>query len=107
LQHHRHRAQQTPSLPWPPGHQLALPFEPTTHAQRLEHALGHSRVKMALDSLGYRYGHTIVWQLVALYTQAHPPAQPEKCLPNPGERPQQAMAPHQVWFVDVRCRVHA
>jgi hypothetical protein len=27
--------------------------------------LGHYRVKMALDSLGYRHGHTTVWQLVA------------------------------------------
>ena len=36
--------------------------------------LGHYRVKMALDSLGYRYGHTTVWQMVALYKQAHPPA---------------------------------
>jgi transposase len=27
--------------------------------------LGHDRVKMALDSLGYRHGHTTVWQLVA------------------------------------------
>jgi transposase len=35
--------------------------------------LGHYRVKMALDSLGYRYGHTSVWQMVALYKQAHPP----------------------------------
>ena len=33
--------------------------------------LGHYRVKMALDSLGYRYGHTTVWQMVALYKQAH------------------------------------
>jgi hypothetical protein len=34
--------------------------------------LGHYRVKMALDALGYRYGHTTVWQMVALYKQAHP-----------------------------------
>jgi hypothetical protein len=34
--------------------------------------LGHYRVKMALDALGYRHGHTTVWQLVALYKQAHP-----------------------------------
>lgn len=64
--------------------------------------LGHYRVKMALDSLGYRYGHTTVWQLVALYKQAHPPAQPEKRPPNPDERPRQATAPHQVWCIDVR-----
>jgi transposase InsO family protein len=49
--------------------------------------LGHYRVKMALDSLGYRYGHTTVWQMVALYKQAHP-------------RPQPATGPPQVWFVD-------
>jgi transposase InsO family protein len=64
--------------------------------------LGHYRVKMALDSLGYRYGHTTVWQMVALYKQAHPPAPRQRRLPNPDERPQQATAPHQVWFVDVR-----
>jgi len=64
--------------------------------------LGHYRVKMALDSLGYRYGHTTVWQMVALYTQAHPPAPRQTRLPNPAERPQPATAPHQVWFVDVR-----
>ena len=64
--------------------------------------LGHYRVKMALDSLGYRYGHTTVWQMVALYKQAHPHPQPEKRSSNPAERPQPAAAPHQVWFVDLR-----
>ena len=36
--------------------------------QRLDHHpwLGHDRVKMALEALGYRYGHTTVWQMVAL-----------------------------------------
>jgi transposase len=48
--------------------------------------LGHYRVKMALDSLGYRYGHTTVWQMVALYQQAYPPAPAEKRPPNPDER---------------------
>jgi transposase InsO family protein len=64
--------------------------------------LGHSRVKMALDSLGYRYGHTTVWQMVALYKEAHPHPQREPRLPNPAERPKQATTPHQVWFVDLR-----
>jgi transposase InsO family protein len=64
--------------------------------------LGHDRVKMALDSLGYRYGHTTVWQMVALYKEAHPRPQKEARLPHPGERPQQATVPHQVWCVDVR-----
>jgi transposase InsO family protein len=64
--------------------------------------LGHYRVKMALDSLGYRYGHTTVWQMVALYKQAHLPAPRQKYLPNPDERPQHATAPHQVWCIDVR-----
>ena len=64
--------------------------------------LGHDRVKMALDSLGYRYGHTTVWQMVALYKQAHPPRRREKRLPNPDERPKQAAAPHQIWFADLR-----
>jgi hypothetical protein len=64
--------------------------------------LGHYRVKMALDSLGYRYGHTAVWQMVALYKQAHPPAPRPTRLPNPDERPQQAMTPHQFWFIHVR-----
>jgi hypothetical protein len=43
-----------------------------------------------------------VWQLVALYIQAHPPSPSEKRPPNPDERPRQTTAPHQVWFVDVR-----
>jgi hypothetical protein len=198
LRLHHHRAQQAPSPPWPPGHQLRLPFAPTAHAQRLEQALGpehllvrlrtsreypteeqarwriiellevgfrprriaallaidphlvyhwqrrfkaggllalstqrrgpssittrvpvhvmmevfpwldnnpllgHYRVKMALDALGHRSGHTTVWQLVALYKEAHPPAPRQQRLPNPDERPQQATAPHQVWFADLR-----
>ena len=60
--------------------------------------LGHYRVKMALDALGYRYGHTTVWQTVALYKHAHPSAQRESHSPNPAKRPQQATAR----FVDVR-----
>jgi Integrase core domain/Homeodomain-like domain len=64
--------------------------------------LGHYRVKMALDSLGYRYGHTTVWQMVALYKQAHPRPPQEPRPPNAAERPLQAMAPHQVWFADLR-----
>jgi transposase len=64
--------------------------------------LGHYRVKMALDALGYRYGHTTVWQMVALYKQAHLPPPREPRTPNPGERPPQAAAPHQVWFADLR-----
>jgi transposase InsO family protein len=64
--------------------------------------LGHYRVKMALDSLGYRYGHTTVWQMVALYKQAHPRPPREPRVPNPAERPKATTAPHQVWFVDIR-----
>jgi transposase InsO family protein len=71
--------------------------------QLLDHnpLLGHSRVKMALDSLGYRDGHTPVWQMVALYQRAHPPAR-DKRPPNPDERSRRATTPHQVWLVDVR-----
>ena len=43
--------------------------------------LGHYRVKMALDSLGYRYGHTTVWQMVALYKQAHLPSRARSARP--------------------------
>jgi hypothetical protein len=57
---------------------------------------------MALDSLGYRDGHTTVWQLVALYKEAHPLAKRATHLPNADERPHAATAPHQVWFADVR-----
>jgi transposase len=64
--------------------------------------LGHYRVKMALDSLGYRYGHTTVWLLVALYKEAHPTPTRATRLPNPEERPHLATAPHQVWFADLR-----
>jgi len=68
----------------------------------IRHGQGHYRVKMALDSLGYRYGYILVWQMVAFYKQAHPAPQKEKRDPNPDERPKQATHPHQVWFVDVR-----
>lgn len=64
--------------------------------------LGHYRVKMALDSLGYRYGHTTVWQMVAFYKQAHPTPPKEKHTPTPEEQPLQASRPHQIWFVDLR-----
>jgi transposase InsO family protein len=72
--------------------------------QRLDNhpLLGHYRIKMALDSLGYRYGHTTVWQMVTLYREAYPRPQKATRLPPPGERPQQATVPHEVWFVDVR-----
>jgi transposase len=64
--------------------------------------LGHYRVKMALDALGYRYGHTTVWQMVALYKQAHPRPTPPPHTPKTAERPLPTTAPHQVWFIDVR-----
>jgi len=64
--------------------------------------LGHWRVKMALDSLGYRHGHTTVWQVVACYRQAHPPSKAPKKVRDPKQRPKQATAPHQVWFIDLR-----
>jgi transposase InsO family protein len=64
--------------------------------------LGHYRVKMALDSLGYRYGHMTVWAMVALYKQAHHTPPRAKRPLNPDERPKQATAPHQVWFADIR-----
>jgi transposase InsO family protein len=64
--------------------------------------LGHDRVKMALDSLGYRDGHATVWQMVALYKQAHLPPRREPRTPNLDERPPQATAPHPVWFADLR-----
>ena len=64
--------------------------------------LGHYRVKMALDSLGYRFGHSTVWQMVAFYKQAHPQPKKEKHTPKPEELPKQAAYAHQVWFVDFR-----
>jgi len=64
--------------------------------------LGHYRVKMALDAMGYRYGHTTVGQMVALYKHAHPSTPRARHIPNLTERPKQATAPHQVWFIDVR-----
>jgi hypothetical protein len=68
--------------------------------------LGHDRVQMALDSLGSRDGHTTVWPLVALDTQAHPQPPQASRRPSAAERPLQATAPHQVWFADLRSRVH-
>lgn len=64
--------------------------------------LGHYRIKMALDALGYRYGHTTIWQMVAFYRQARARPHQEPHVPNPDERPRETTAPHQVWFVDVR-----
>jgi hypothetical protein len=58
--------------------------------------LGHYRVTMALDAMGYRYGHTTVWQRGALYKHAHPAA------PRDRHRPKPATAPHPVWFIDLR-----
>src|SRR5262252_1482159 len=63
---------------------------------------GHYRGQMALDSRGYRYGHTTVWQMGALYKQAHPRPPREPRVPNPADGPKAATAPHQVWFVDIR-----
>ena len=40
LQLHYHSAQHADPPSWPPAPQMSLPLEPTTHAQRLEHALG-------------------------------------------------------------------
>ena len=57
---------------------------------------------MALDSLGYRYGHTTVWEMVALYKQAHPDRRRCDARPRPGRRSYPPTAPHQVWCVDVR-----
>jgi hypothetical protein len=67
--------------------------------------LGHYRVKMAWDSLGYRYGPTTVWQLVALDQQAHPCPPQATHLPTLTAQPLSTTAPHQGWFVDVRSRV--
>ena len=64
--------------------------------------LGHYRVKMAWDSLGYRDGHTTVWQMVARYQEAHPRPKPPPHRPRSEERPLPTAAPHQVWYIDVR-----
>ncbi len=64
--------------------------------------LGHDRVQMALDSLGYRDGHLTVWAMVALDTQAHRTPPRARRPRNPDERPQQATAPPQVWCADLR-----
>src|SRR5919197_1264913 len=40
--------------------------------------------------------------MVALYKQAYFPSLREPRTPNPDEQPQQATAPHQVWFADLR-----
>ena len=55
--------------------------------------LGHYRVKMALDSLGYRSGHTTVWQMVALYKQAHPHPPREPRVPNLRNAPSRRRLP--------------
>ena len=198
LPRHHHRAAQVPARPWPSEEPLGLPLEPTTQAQRLEHALGpehlglrfrtyreyptdeqarwriielfevgfrprrmaallaidphvvshwqrrfkadgllglstrprgrtsistrvsvqvmmevfqlldnnpllgHDRVKMALDALGYRDGHTTVWPMVALYKEAHPEPHRHRTRRAPEERPLPTTAPHQVWCIDLR-----
>src|SRR5690349_12679122 len=72
--------------------------------QLLDHnpLVGHYRVKMALDSLGYRYGHTTVGQMVALSRQAHPRPPQAPRVPHPAARPKAATAPHQGWCVALR-----
>jgi transposase InsO family protein len=52
--------------------------------------------------LGYRYGHTTVWQMVALYKEAPPRPKPPPHTPRAEERPLPTTAPHQVWCIDVR-----
>jgi hypothetical protein len=84
-----------------------LKRERTLAQQSREICLNYGRpwrhlVKMAIDSLGYRYGHMTIWQMVTLYKQAHLPTSRGKRTPNPDERPQQAIAPHQVWFADLQ-----
>ena len=64
--------------------------------------LGHYRVKMALDSFGYQYGHSTVWQMVAFYKQAHANPKRGRRRRKPEERPKQAIQAHQVWFMDLR-----
>lgn len=64
--------------------------------------LGHDRVQMALESLGYRYGPTTVGPMGALYKQAHPRPPRAFRLPTPAARPKAATAPPQVWCVDLR-----
>jgi transposase InsO family protein len=47
-------------------------------------------------------GHTTVWQLVALDTQAHPRPKPPPHTPRSEARPLPTTAPRQVWCIEVR-----
>jgi hypothetical protein len=68
LQRHRQRAEQVPSLPWPPGDQLGLPFEPTTLAQRLEHALGADHLLIRFRTYReYPTEEQARWRIVVVY----------------------------------------
>jgi hypothetical protein len=67
LRLHHHRAQQAPSLPWPPGEQLGLPFEPAAHAQRLEQALGPEHLWLRFRTYGeYATEEQARWRIIGL-----------------------------------------
>ena len=67
LRLHHHRAQPVPSPPWPPGHQLHLPFEPAAHAPRLEQALGPEHLLVRFPSYReYPTEEQARWRIVEL-----------------------------------------
>jgi len=67
LQHHRVRAQEAPVPPWPLEPPLDLPFNPTAHAQRLEHALGPEHLLIRLRTYReYRTEEQARWRIIEL-----------------------------------------
>jgi hypothetical protein len=67
LQRRRHQAQQAPLPAPPPDPQLALPFEPSTLAEHLAHALGPEHVLLRFrTSREYSTEEQARWRMIEL-----------------------------------------
>jgi len=63
--------------------------------------IGHYRVKMMLNGRGNIIGHTTIWQIIHLFRDVKK-AEKKKQLKMPGEAPEKASSPHEIWFCDIR-----
>ena len=80
LQRHHQRAAQVASPPWPPEEQLGLPLEPTTPAQRLEHALGPEHLLIRLRTYReYPTDEQARWRIIELLEVGFRPRRVAAC----------------------------
>jgi hypothetical protein len=97
LQRHHHRAAQVPPLPWPSGEPLGLPFEPTTPAQRLAHALGPEHLLIRFrTSREYPTEAQARWRIIAWLEVGFRPRRVAALL---------AIDPHVVYYWQRRLKV--